>query len=110
MNTHSASLFSLVFFAAPAALAEHGSQPAYPSTWQLNALRADGYQVSRDQNMTFGGKPTARLQTKVDTADLGSLHQSIDAQPYRGRRIRYATSAKVQGVEEWTGLWLRIEG
>jgi hypothetical protein len=111
MNSHSMSYFvSFFFFAAPAPLAAQVAQPAHLSAWQLNAQRTDHYEVSRDQKITFEGKPTARLQTNVETADLGSLYQSIDAQPYRGKRIRYATSAKVQGVEEWTGLWLRIEG
>jgi len=111
MNAHwMSSFFSFVFFAAPAALAQPASQPAHLSTWQLKALQNDRYEASRDQKTTFGGKATARLQTNVETADLGSLHQSIDAEPYRGKRIRFATNAKVQGVEEWTGLWLRIEG
>src|SRR5262249_62252379 len=102
MNTHSMSYFvSFFFFAAPAALAAQVAQPAHLSAWRLKAQRTDHYEVSRDQQITFEGKPTARLQTNVETAHLGSLYQSIDAQPYPSKHIPYSPSAKDPRGQEW---------
>lgn len=101
------SLFlAFSFFAAPAALAGPASEPM---GWRLTAPSNDHFEASRDESVTFRGQPTARLQTSVATAELGSLRQSIDAEAYRGKRIRFETNAKVSGVQSWTGLWLRID-
>src|ERR1700687_4146735 len=113
MNTHfSPSTISFfvasAFFVAPAARAEYPSEPTQPSGWELTAPSDDRFEASRDQNVAFDGKPTARLQTNVTTADLGSLIHSIDAERYRGKRIRFATNAKVKGGEGGTGSWVRI--
>lgn len=95
------------FFAAPPALAGPASAP---TGWRLTGPGTDHFEANRDENVTFRGQATARLQTSVATAELGSLRQSIDAEEYRGKRIRFETNAKVRGVQSWTGLWLRIEG
>jgi len=109
MKTSSTIFFFVAFsfFAAPAALAGPASDP---TGWRLSSASNDHFEASRDESVTFRGQPTARLQTSVATADLGSLRQSIDAEEYRGKRIRFETNAKVRGVQSWTGLWLRIEG
>jgi hypothetical protein len=92
------------------ALAAFSSAAAQLTGWQLTAPSGDGYEASRDAGVTFDGKPTARLQTSVATADLGSLSQSINAEEYRGQRIRFTTTAKIKGVRAWTGAWMRIAG
>jgi hypothetical protein len=77
--------------------------------WQLSSPITDRFEASADTKVTFRGKPTARLQTDVPRADLASLIQSVDAEQYRGKRIRLATYAKTKGVEGWTGAWVRVD-
>lgn len=96
------------FFVAFAVRAESSSESTQPSVWELSAPSDDRFEASRDPNVTFDGKPTARLQTSVATADLASLVHSIDAEKYRGKRIRFATNAKIKGVQGGTGSWVRI--
>jgi len=97
------------FLVASAALAASTSETTQLLGWQLTAPSSDRFEASPDQNVTFDGKSTARLQTSVATADLGSLIHSIDAEKYRGERLRFATNAKTKGVEVGTGSWLRID-
>jgi hypothetical protein len=114
MKTHGSTrtiffFVTLAFLAASAALAASTSEPTQLLGWELTAPSSDRFEASRDQSVTFDGKPTARLQTSVERADLGSLVFSIDAEKYRGKRIRFATNAKTKGVEGGTGSWLRID-
>jgi hypothetical protein len=103
------SFFAATAFSAFTALAAPNTEPTPLLGWQLTAPSIDRFEASRDQNVTFRGQPTARLQASVETADLGSLHHSIAAEEYREKRIRFATNAKIKGVQGWTGVWLRIE-
>jgi hypothetical protein len=36
--------------------------------------------------------------------------QMFDAADYRGKRLRFSASVKVAGIEQWAGLWMRIDG
>jgi hypothetical protein len=110
MNTH-CSPWTISFFVASSFFAASAARAdsTQLSGWQLTAPSSDRFEASRDQTVTFDGKPTARLQSTVATADLGALVHSIDAEKYRGKRIRFATNAKIKGVEGGTGSWLRVE-
>jgi len=107
MSTHMQPV-AILLLISTAALA-HPHDAATVNGWQLTAPITDKFEASPDTNVTFRGKPSARLQSEVMRADLASLVQTIDADQYRGKRIRYSTFAKTKRVEGWTGAWIRID-
>jgi len=107
MSTHRKPVAILLWMSTAALAQSHDSAPGMG--WQLTAPITDNFEASRDTNVTFRGKPSARLKSDVFRADLASLVQTIDAAQYRGKRIRYSTYAKTKSVEGWTGAWIRID-
>lgn len=41
---------------------------------------------------------------------FGTLMQKISAADYRGARLRFSGMVKTHDVQEWAGLWMRIDG
>jgi hypothetical protein len=41
---------------------------------------------------------------------FGAFCQTIAAEDYRGKRIRFSAALKVSEVTGWGGLWLRVDG
>ena len=51
-----------------------------------------------------------RLQPSVGRPDgFGTLMQSIRAQRYLGRRVRFAATARGHEIDGWAGLWMRVD-
>jgi len=61
---------------------------------------------------TFQGQPAASLRSIVQlTRSFGAFCQTIAAEDYRGKRIRFSAALKAKDVTGgWGGLWLRIDG
>jgi hypothetical protein len=61
---------------------------------------------------SFEGQPVAYLRSIVQQArSFGAFCQTIAAEDYRGKRIRFSAALKATNVTDgWGGLWLRIDG
>lgn len=46
----------------------------------------------------------------VGTAEMGTLSVTLDAAPYRERRVRVRGQVRGDLDGDWSGLWLRIDG
>jgi hypothetical protein len=46
----------------------------------------------------------------ADPSDFGSFYQDISAQNFRGKRLKLAGFIKTAEVQDWTGLWMRVDG
>jgi hypothetical protein len=62
-------------------------------------------------NESFQGQPVAYLRSIVQPArSFGAFCQTIAAEEYRGKRIRFSAALKANVTDGWGGLWLRIDG
>jgi hypothetical protein len=60
---------------------------------------------------TFQGQPVAYLRSTVQPArSFGAFCQTIAAEDYRGKRVRFSAALKANDVTGWGGLWLRVDG
>jgi hypothetical protein len=61
---------------------------------------------------SFEGQPVAYLRSIVQQArSFGAFCQTIAAEDYRGKRIRFSAALKANNLTDgWGGLWLRIDG
>jgi hypothetical protein len=46
----------------------------------------------------------------VSTDEMGTLSVTVDAAPYRGRRVRVRGQVHGDIDGDWSGLWLRVDG
>ena len=92
---------------ASAALAGEGA----PKGWFLAGSSPKDYKTSVDTNMTRSGKTSACLKSVVATpAGFGTMMQTIKADSYRGKRVRMSGYVRSDGVTDWAGLWMRVDG
>jgi hypothetical protein len=60
---------------------------------------------------THEGLRVAYLRsTAKEARKFGTLMQMIDAEEYRGQRLRFSAALRTQDVQGWVGLWMRVDG
>jgi hypothetical protein len=89
-------------------------QPAFsdaPKGWHISGDRPRDYEVAVDANVFYGQKAAVRLRSVSPTIDgFGALIQKVRAEKYRGRRVRLSAYVKSDSLQQWAGLWMRIDG
>lgn len=79
--------------------------------WFLAGDTPQEYRVGTDTTTPHGGTASGYLRATGDPGGgFGTLMQSAKADPYRGTRVRMSGWAKADGVAEWAGLWMRVDG
>jgi hypothetical protein len=56
-----------------------------------------------------GGLPSAYLASLAKGKGFGTLMQSISAATYAGKRVRLSGWVKSQDIDDWAGLWMRVD-
>ncbi len=68
------------------------------------------YELATDTEVKHGGKQSGVVRSTADPpAAFGTLTQGCEAAKYRGKRVRLSGWIKSEGVEGWSGLWMRID-
>jgi hypothetical protein len=94
---------------------EAWSSADQPVDWILPpTLRTEGYQLERDSEQAFEGDWSARLDStsvETDGNTFGNLMQSLDAEPLRGKRIRFRAGVRTDELDGSgrAQLWLRVD-
>lgn len=83
---------------------------AAPEGWYLAGNDPKAYETATDATVSHGGKKSACLASVSESKGFGTLMQDIDAEPYRGKRLRLSAWLKVSEVKDWAGLWMRVDG
>ncbi|MBU2676634.1 MAG: hypothetical protein KJP16_06070 [Gammaproteobacteria bacterium] len=80
-----------------------------PPGWSLAGSKPQAYEIGVESAGESGS--SAFLRSRVEnTGGFGTLMQTFSAEIYRGKRLRMTGMAKATDVENWAGLWMRIEG
>jgi hypothetical protein len=69
-----------------------------------------GYELTADTEVKHGGKASGSLKATDAAKNFGSFTSAIRADNYRGKRVRLVAFVKPEGVKDWAGLWLRVDG
>jgi hypothetical protein len=100
------SLVVLTFFAAW--LMAVAARAERPRDWFGGGK---DHELTADTEVKHGGKQSGLIRSTVDAPEgFGTYTQGCQATKYRGKRVRLAGWIKSEGVEGWTGLWMRIDG
>lgn len=77
-----------------------------PAGWRLAGDRPYSYRTGAD------GNGTAFLVSKLDAPDIagfGTLMQSIKADEFAGKRVRFHATVCSEDLTGWAGLWMRVD-
>jgi hypothetical protein len=79
--------------------------------WLLAGSAPDNYAYGIDDEERFQEKPSGYLRSKEAEVDgFGTLMQTFRAEKYRNKRLHFSAMVKAEGVENWAGLWMRVDG
>lgn len=83
---------------------------AAPRGWFLAGDHPQNYVTGVDREMMYQGHPTAYLKSKPSALEgFGTLMQQFDAAQYAGKRVRLSAWVKSENVNDWAGLWMRVD-
>jgi hypothetical protein len=82
-----------------------------PPGWIHAGDRPAEYESGVDPRGGRAGKACAYIRGRgASPAGFGTLMQSVAADEYRGKRVRFSAEVKAAGVARWAGLWMRVDG
>jgi len=81
-----------------------------PHGWRDWGQDASAYEMGFDEKATYCGKRSAYVKSRRPNSGFGTMMQVVRADHYRGKRLRLLGSARASGVEDWAGLWMRVDG
>jgi hypothetical protein len=85
-------------------------QAAAPAGWFLAGSKPASYEVGTDAQAAYNGDPSAYLKSKGPVSDgFGTLMQDFRADKYAGKRLRFSGFVKSDAVQDWAGLWMRVD-
>ncbi len=82
-----------------------------PEGWIRAGSKPDDYDMGIAPGAGRSGNNAATIQsTSRKINGFGTLMQNIDPEIYKGKRVKLSGYIKAEEVNEWAGLWLRIDG
>lgn len=78
--------------------------------WFKTGSEAKKYEIGFDKSNAKTGKKCAYIESiKEEINGFGTLMQQCNAKNYLGKKIKMTAYIKTQNVEEWSGMWLRVD-
>jgi hypothetical protein len=82
---------------------------SFPSGWGGGA--PNGYVLGTDHSCRHGGSGAGFLSsTVVNPVGFTTLTQTIKADDFRGKRVRWRGWVRSEDVANYGGLWMRVDG
>ena len=80
-----------------------------PRGWYLAGTKPGDYEVAVDNEAEYSHYASVVLRARKPAVDgFGTLMQQFRADDYRGKHVRLSGSLKAEGVQDWAGLWMRV--
>ncbi|WP_244658341.1 helix-turn-helix transcriptional regulator [Priestia megaterium] len=82
-----------------------------PKGWMPSGTDPQDYEMGVDYKIAHQGKASGYITSKRDDArGFATMMQVFKATMYKGERLRLSGFIKTEDVENWAGLWMRIDG
>ena len=97
----------VLFTAANLTAAGTPARADFPAKWGGGGR---GYELTLEKDVKHGGKASGSIKSGENAENFASLTQGFNAQKYRGKRLRLTAYVKSDNLEDWAGLWMRVDG
>ncbi len=81
-----------------------------PRGWLASGDNRGDYETGVDRGTSYLGDVSGFVRGRPGARGFATLMQEIDAREYRGERLRMTAWVKAEDVEDWAGLWMRVDG
>jgi len=83
----------------------------FTDQWFDSGLFSAYYDTGADHGVHFNGNSSLHIQSRVPAPPgLGIIKKTLEPEKYLGRRICMSGHVKADGVKNWCGLWMRVDG
>lgn len=112
MNSISRKMtIALILFTTALGLCITNAFGQYSSDWFARGSHPKDYEMGGDPTVSHGAGNSGFIKSKVsETEGFGTWMTKIEADKYLGERLRISAYVKTKGVEDWVGLWMRVDG
>ena len=81
-----------------------------PEGWFKAGSNPGKYEMGLDNQVYHDGKYSAFIQSsESEISGFGTLMQTCSAQGFLGKKVKMTGYMKSENVEDWAGLWLRVD-
>ncbi len=79
--------------------------------WFLSGSHPFNYEIGIDRRIAHQGKASGYLRSKTvqDPQEFATMMQEFKADNYRGKRLKLSGYIKAEQVEQFSGLWMRVD-
>lgn len=104
------SVLSIVLIVAAVFLTRSESQAQNINGWIKRGSKAKSYETGLNTSESKTGKKCAYIKS-IDKKikGFGTLMQKCEAKNFLGKRIKMTGYIKASNVENWAGMWLRVD-
>lgn len=85
-----------------------------PKGWILRGSAPANYLAGVDTAIKAAGEGSGFLASKpaveLNDSGFGTMMQTIPAEAWRGRKVRFRAQVRATNVKGWAGLWMRVDG
>jgi hypothetical protein len=93
------------------ALRTTGTDPLPLEKWTAAGTHPHQYVMGIDPDVRYADQPAGRIFSVTNKIEgFGTYLQQFKADTFRERRVRLSAQVKTEDVEEWAGLWMRVDG
>jgi transcriptional regulator with XRE-family HTH domain len=84
--------------------------PRMPKGWIAAGTDPAEYEMGLDPGPGPTGGGAAYIKAGERPQGFATLMQTFKADAYRGKRLRFSAAVRADGIEQWAGLWMRVDG
>ena len=84
--------------------------PMLPTGWKATGSRPDCYAFGIENAFAHTGARCVSIASRPEEQGFGSIIQSFYAKKYLGKRLHLSGFLKVEGVENVSCMWMRVDG
>jgi hypothetical protein len=88
-----------------------GNASELPDGWIRAGKAPSDFEMGLDTSVRHTGRASAFIEAKgKEPSGFGTLMQMADPGNLKGKRVRLSAYVKSERVEDWAGLWFRVDG
>ena len=88
---------------------EDGPDGELPGGWIAAGDEPGDFEMVADSAQAHSGATSGVVRSKLRSKGFGTLMQTINAEPYRGKRVRLSAWGRSENLSGWGGFWMRVD-
>ena len=90
---------------------EEGQVKTSIKGWFLSGSHPYNYKMGIDRNVVHEGRASGYLksETVLEKDEFATMMQQFKADNYKGKRIKLSSFVKSKSVEQFSGVWMRVD-